>query len=188
MTAMTSELVAAPTGGRPGAVQSTPMSPTDPRLGAWRALIHAHARLIRRMDEELQATHGISLAEYDALLQLANAPGRRLRMSTLAERVLLSRSGITRLVDRLVADGMVERSACPTDARGAMAALTPAGLDRLRAASRTHLDGVARYFLDVVTAEDRAAIERGLGAVVEELEALGPAGIADSVCATTGET
>jgi DNA-binding MarR family transcriptional regulator len=187
MEPMTSELIAAPTGGRPGAVQSTPTSPTDPRLGAWRALIHAHARLIRRMDEELQATHAISLAEYDALLQLANAPGRRLRMSALAERVLLSRSGITRLVDRLVADGMVERSACPTDARGAMAALTPAGLDRLRAASRTHLDGVARYFLDVVTGEDRAAIERGLGAVVEELEALGPGGIADSVCTTTGE-
>ena len=187
MGSMTSELVVPRSEGHPGVVPSTPVSPADPRLGAWRALIHAHARLIRRMDEELQATHGISLAEYDALLQLANAPGRRLRMSVLAERVLLSRSGITRLVDRLVADGMVERSVCPTDARGAMAALRPAGLDRLRAASATHLDGVARYFLDVVTAEDRAAIERGLGAVVEELEARGPGGIADSVCVTAGD-
>ena len=78
-------------------------------------------------------------------------PGRRLRMSVLAERVLLSRSGITRLVDRLVADGMVERSACPTDARGAEAALTPAGPGPPPRGLRTHLDGVARYFLDVVT-------------------------------------
>ena len=95
-------------------------------------------------------------------------------MSVLAERVLLSRSGITRLVDRLVADGMVERSACTTDARGAEAALTPAGLDRLRAASRTHLDGVPGYFLDVVAPEDRAAIAAGLEAVVDELDADGP--------------
>ena len=99
-------------------------SPTVGRrsaLDAWRAFIHAHARLLHRLDEELQAAHGLSLAEYDALLQLVNAPDRRLRMSALADRVLLSRSGITRLVDRLVADGMVERSACPTDARGSMA-------------------------------------------------------------------
>ena len=104
-------------------------TPDDPRLGAWRSFIHAHARLLRRLDEELQDAHGLSLAEYDALLQLANAPGRRLRMSVLAERVLLSRSGITRLVDRLVAAGFVERSACATDARGAEAALTGKGLD-----------------------------------------------------------
>lgn len=181
---MTSQLV----GARPAALaQPAPTSPTDPRLGAWRNLIHAHARLFRRLDEELQAAHGISLAEYDALLQLANAPGRRLRMSVLAERVLLSRSGITRLVDRLVASGMVERSVCTTDARGAEAALTSAGLDRLRAASRTHLDGVTRYFLDVVSAEDRAAIERGLGAVADELEARAPGGIAESTCTTPGE-
>ena len=106
-------------------------------------------------------------------------------MSVLAERVLLSRSGITRLVDRLVADGNVERSACPTDARGAEAALTPAGMDRLRDASRTHLDGVARYFLDIVVPEDRAAIERGLGAVVDELEGRGHAG--EAPCPDPGE-
>ena len=185
---MTSELIGGSPAARPGAATLVaPTSPTDPRLGAWRTLIHAHARLFRRLDEELQAAHGISLAEYDALLQLANAPGRRLRMSVLAERVLLSRSGITRLVDRLVADRMVERSVCPTDARGAEATLTPDGLDRLRAASRTHLDGVTRYFLDVVSSEDRAAIERGLGAVVVELESRAHSGIGDSACTTPGE-
>src|SRR3954447_2191363 len=114
---MTSELV----GGRPvkgratPATTAIPVTPDDPRLGAWRSLIQAHARLTRTLDEELQVAHRLSLAEYDALLQLANAPDRRLRMSALADRVLLSRSGITRLVDRLVAAGMVERSTCTTD-------------------------------------------------------------------------
>lgn len=141
----------------------------DPRLGAWRSFIHAHARLLRRLDEELQAEHGLSLAEYDALVQLVNAPGRRLRMSVLAERVLLSRSGITRLVDRLVASGMVERSACVTDARGAEAALTDRGLARLRDASGTHLAGVQRYFLGLLSDDDRDVIERGCNDILDEL-------------------
>jgi DNA-binding MarR family transcriptional regulator len=141
----------------------------DPRLDAWRSFLHAHARLTRRLDEELQSAHHLSLAEYDALIQLARTPGRRLRMSALADRVLLSRSGITRLVDRLEASGMVKRSACATDARGAEALLTPAGLQRLRVASATHLAGVRRYFLDVIEADDRLAMERGLDRVIDGL-------------------
>ncbi len=156
-------------------------APDDPRLGAWRSFIHANARLQRRLDDELQEAHHLSLAEYDALLQLVNAPGRRLRMSVLAERVLLSRSGITRLVDRLEAAGMVTRSACTTDARGAEAALTTAGLERLRAASRTHLDGVQRYFLAPTRDQDRAAIQRGCTDILDEL---GRDALEDSVCAT----
>jgi len=148
---------------------ATTPTPDDPRLGAWRSFIQANARLLRRLDTELQETHGLSLAEYDALLQLVNAPGRRLRMSVLAERVLLSRSGITRLVDRLVAAGMVERSACVTDARGAESALTAKGLDTLRTASRTHLDGVQRYFLGVTGDAERAAIETGCNQILDEL-------------------
>jgi DNA-binding MarR family transcriptional regulator len=148
-------------------------------------MLHAQSHLVRRLDEDLRASHGLSLAEYDALIQLVDAPGRRLRMSVLAERVLLSRSGITRLVDRLVADGMVERSVCPTDARGAEASLTPAGLDRLRQASRTHLDGVERYFLDIVSPEDQVAIERGLGAVVDQLEGQGHR--EETPCSNPGE-
>lgn len=158
-------------------------SPDDPRLGAWRSFIQAHARLLRRLDEELQAEHHLSLAEYDALLQLVNAPGRRLRMSVLAERVLLSRSGITRLVDRLVAAGMVERSACVTDARGAEAELTETGLETLRAASRTHLDGVQRYFLGLIGDADRAAIERGCDEILDEL---GRGGVPVSSCTMPG--
>jgi len=146
-----------------------PLAADDARLGAWRAFIHANSLLLRRMDEELQASHHLSLAEYDALLQLVNAPERRLRMSVLAERVLLSRSGITRLVDRLETAGMVARTACTTDARGAEAALTPLGVERLRAASRTHLEGVRRYFLAAMTDTDRDALERACQGVLDEL-------------------
>jgi DNA-binding MarR family transcriptional regulator len=155
------------------------LAPDDPRLDAWRSFIHAHARVLRRLDEELQASHELSIAEYDALLQLVNAPERRLRMSVLAERVLLSRSGITRLVDRLVAAGMVERSACVTDARGAEAALTASGLERLRAASRTHLEGVDRYFVGLLSDEDRATIER---ACEQMLDTVGRDRVAESSC------
>ncbi|HEX5823276.1 MAG TPA: MarR family winged helix-turn-helix transcriptional regulator [Candidatus Limnocylindrales bacterium] len=142
----------------------------EPGIGAWRTFLQAHARITRRLDEELQAAHGISLAEYDALLQIADAPGHRVRMNVLANRVLLSRSGITRLVDRLEAAGSVERIACNTDARGQEAVLTAAGLDRLRTAADTHLDGVRRYFLERFDAADVAAIERSLGRVAVALE------------------
>jgi DNA-binding MarR family transcriptional regulator len=179
---MTTELVAGqgPSDGPATATATSLTSLDDARMGAWRSFLHAHARLTRRLDEELQAAHHLSLAEYDALVQLARTPGRRLRMSVLAERVLLSRSGITRLVDRLVADGMMERSACSTDARGAEATLTAAGLDRLRSASQTHLDGVRRYFLEIVSPADQVAIERGLDAVVD---GLGCTGAVDPDCA-----
>jgi DNA-binding MarR family transcriptional regulator len=142
----------------------------EPGIGAWRGFLHAHARITRRLDEELQASHGLSLAEYDALLQIAHAPGRRVRMNVLAERVILSRSGITRLVDRLEAAGSVERSACLTDARGQEAVLTPDGLDRLRTAARTHLDGVRRYFLDRLGSDDLAHLEASLGRIADPLE------------------
>src|SRR5215212_4291947 len=142
-----------------------------PGINAWRTFLHAHARVTRRLDEELQSAHGLSLAEYDALLQIAHAPGRRVRMNVLAERVVLSRSGVTRLVDRLEAAGSVERSACATDARGQEAVLTHAGLDRLRHASTTHLEGVRRYFLDRLEPADLDGLETSIGRVADPLGA-----------------
>jgi DNA-binding MarR family transcriptional regulator len=142
----------------------------DPRLAAWRTFLIAHARLTRLLDDELQAEHHLSLAEYDALLQLAEADGRKLRMNQLADRVLLSRSGVTRLIDRLESDGLVNRSACQTDARGAEACLTEAGLARLRAAARTHLRGIDTYFLARVRSDELEAIERSLGRVAAVAE------------------
>jgi len=157
----------------------SPSAPTAPRpplgvaetpgIGAWRSFLVAHARVTRRLDDELQAAHGLSLAEYDALLQIATAPNRQIRMNVLAERVILSRSGITRLVDRLEAQGCVERLACETDARGQEAALTPLGLERLRSAAATHLDGVRRYFLDRLDETALNGLEASLTRVADPL-------------------
>jgi DNA-binding MarR family transcriptional regulator len=142
----------------------------DPRLDPWRAFLTAHARITRRLDEELRAEHDLSLAEYDALLQLAEAPGRRMRMHRLADEVLLSRSGVTRLIDRLVRDGSVERDSCVTDARGAEAVLTQAGLDRLRNASATHLRGISDHFVDAIAPADFDAVDRAMRGVLATVE------------------
>lgn len=146
-----------------------PLSPGDARIEPWRAFLQAHARITRRLDEELRAEHDLSLAEYDALLTIANAPERRIRMRQLADRVILSKSGVTRLIDRLVLDGLVQRDACLSDARGAEAVLTPTGLDRLRRASRTHLRGVDAHFLGALDAADLAAIQRAMQAVADRV-------------------
>jgi DNA-binding MarR family transcriptional regulator len=154
-------------------LEARPLSPRDPRLEPWRAFLTAHARVSRRLDEELRAEHDLSLAEYDALLVIADAPERRIRMRQLADRVILSKSGVTRLIDRLVADGLVERDTCLSDARGAEAVLTGAGMERLRRASRTHLRGIGEHFLSAVRPDDLPAIERSMLAVAE---AVGPGG------------
>lgn len=143
---------------------------TDPRIESWRSFLVAHARLERILDQELRAEHDMSLAEYDALLVLAAAPDRRLRMHQIADRVLLSRSGVTRLIDRLVADGSVERDTCTTDARGAEAVLTEAGLARLRDASATHLRGVDEHFLTQIAPADLDSLGRIMGELVDRLD------------------
>ena len=153
---------------------SPPLSSHDPRLEPWRAFLTAHARVTRRLDEELRVEHDLSLAEYDALLTIANSPGRRIRMRQLADRVILSKSGVTRLIDRLVIDGLVERDACQTDARGAEAVLTHAGLDRLRRASQTHLRGISQHFLGAVADVDLETIERSMQAVADRACPGGP--------------
>ena len=142
-----------------------PITTRDPRLAAWSTFLRAHARVVRELERELQAEEDLALTDYDVLVQLAGADDRRLRMSELADRLLLSRSGATRLVDRLVADGLVERVTCEADRRGQWAALTDAGLARLRRAAPTHLRGVAIHFLDRLSADDLAALERMLDAV-----------------------
>src|SRR5712691_10803182 len=87
----------------------------DPRLTPWRSFVTAHALISRRLDDDLRTEQRMTLAEYAALVQLAEAPGRRLRMNQLADGIVLSRSGATRLIDRLEADGLVERSHCASD-------------------------------------------------------------------------
>ena len=146
----------------------------DPRLAPWRAFVRAHAHVSRRMDEDLRTEHGLSLQEYVALLILAESPERRLRMGRLADSLTLSKSGATRLIDRLVDDGLVDRVSCSSDLRGAEAALTPAGLDRLRKAAPTHLRGIAEYFLSGIDRGDLETVERTM------------LGVANRACGTRG--
>jgi DNA-binding MarR family transcriptional regulator len=142
----------------------------DRRLGPWRAFLLAHARVVRRLDEELRAEHDLTIGEYDALLTIAQAPDKRIRMRQLADQVILSKSGVTRLIDRLVDDGLVERCACLNDARGAEAVLTERGLARLRAASRTHLRGIDEHFLDVLDPRELAVLQRAMATVAGQAE------------------
>jgi DNA-binding MarR family transcriptional regulator len=127
---------------------------------AWRAYLRGHATVTRALEADLVAGPRLSLASYDVLVQLAEAPERRLRMTELADAVLLSRSGVTRLVDRLERDGLVVRAPVVEDGRGVSATLTERGLDRLRGASRIHLEGVARYFAARLDAADLAELRR----------------------------
>src|SRR5450759_356943 len=147
----------------------------DPRLRTWLAFLRAHAAVTRLLESELHAARDLGLAEYDALVQLALADGRRLRMSELAERVVLSRSGVSRLVDRLEATGLVVRAACKDDARVAWATLTDTGLERLRDAAPVHLRGVETHFLAQIPDADREALIRALETVVHGLRDQGRA-------------
>ncbi len=137
-------------------------------LTAWRTFLRAHATILRRLEAELIAEHDLPLATYDVLVQLSEAPDQRLRMTELADRVLLSRSGLTRLADRLERDGLLERQACPSDARGTHAVLTDAGLARLRAAWPTHLRGVAEHVTGRLTAEEVGQLSGLLAKLVDD--------------------
>ncbi len=116
-------------------------------LAAWRGMLATHSMVVAELDEELEREHGIALSSYEVLMYLGDAEGGRLRMGELAERLLLSRSGITRLVDRLQRQGLVERHRCSDDGRGYFAALTDAGRSKLDASRGDHLAGVRRRFI-----------------------------------------
>ena len=122
-------------------------APSAEEIAVWRSFLRAHAHLIRTLEAELAQAADLPIASYDVLVQLAEAPDHRLRMTDLAERVLLSRSGLTRLIDRLERDALVRREPAPDDARGMYAVLTRAGVDRLRLASHVHLPGVGAHFV-----------------------------------------
>lgn len=133
---------------------ATPLSGDE--LGAWRGFLRSHATLVHELDAELRETHGLPLAHYDVMVNLEAAEAGSLRMRDLADAVLLSRSGLTRLVDRMEADGLIERRDCPSDARGQFAVLTDAGRATLAEARVTHLAGVRRRFLSTFDAEELA--------------------------------
>jgi DNA-binding MarR family transcriptional regulator len=116
-------------------------------LRAWRGMLRAHAALTKALDADLDSAHGLPLSSYEVLLYLNDAPEQRMRMRDLAASVILSRSGLTRLADRLEREGLIRRESCSSDARGAYAVLTPDGAEMLAVARTTHLAGVRSLFL-----------------------------------------
>ena len=139
--------------GGPSKTAATERRLSREELSSWRAFLRAHAVITRALEVELVAEQQLSLAAYDVLVQLVEAPEHRLRMTELADAVLLSRSGVTRLVDRLERAGWCRAARSSDDGRGVAAQITEAGFARLRQASRTHLAGVARHFADRLDAE-----------------------------------
>src|SRR6201988_5297482 len=123
-------------------------------LEAWRSYLQSHATILRMLDAELVSEHAITTRDYEVLLYLAQAPGRKLPMSALAESTMLTRSGITRLVDGLVAGGFIERVSCSNDARVSYAHLTDHGFAKLRDAGCTHVGSIRRLFLEHFDADE----------------------------------
>ncbi len=126
----------------------------ETHLNAWRTFITVHATLIDRIDHELLAADQIPLHWYDVLIELAEAPERRLRMHELASAVVLSRSGLTRLVDRLQKEGLLTRQPDPADRRGSFAVITEKGLAALRQAWPIYASGIASHFVEHLSDEE----------------------------------
>jgi DNA-binding MarR family transcriptional regulator len=144
----------------PGAARSDHVLLTREELGAWRGLLRVHAAMTKALDAELVREHGLPLSSYEVLLFLADAPDGRLRMSDLADGVLLSRSGLTRLVDRMEREGLLRRERCEDDARGYNALITDKGRELFADARRTHLDGVRKRFLSRLSREELRTLAR----------------------------
>lgn len=136
-------------------------------LRAWKALLRSHAILTRALDAELQAGEQLSLGDFDVLASLAAAPRRRLTMCDLAEAVVLSRSGLTRRIDRLQQAGLVTRARGELDGRSVEAALTDAGRERLRRARATHLGGVEKRFQSHFDEQELDTLAELLGRLID---------------------
>jgi len=132
---------------------------------AWRSLLRAHATLMRRLDADLEGETGLALADFDVLAQLAAAHGE-LRMTELADRALISRSGMTRRVARLVDEGLVRRDRAGADARGVVVALTDAGIARLAETVPVHARGISTMFVAQLDDQELALLERALNKVI----------------------
>ncbi len=144
---------------------STQVPVRTPEIQAWVALLRAHASSTRRFNAQLVTEHGLTLNDYEVLLHLAHAEGKRLRRVDLAESILLTPSGITRLLEGLERSGYVERASCASDARVTYAHLTDDGEAKLREAADTHVAGIREFFRDRFSREELTA----LGGLLERL-------------------
>jgi len=147
---------------------------TTEQQQTWRAYLAATTLLAEKLSRELQAAHGLTMADYEILVRLSEAPDRRLRMSQLASHTLSSRSRLSHQVDRLEKAGLVERQACEDDRRGANAVLTEQGWTLLVAAAPDHVEGVRRHFVDLLTDEQFAQVGAALGIVAGHLQGMEP--------------
>jgi DNA-binding MarR family transcriptional regulator len=132
-------------------------------LEAWRGFLLSHAAITRELDADLVARHGLTSRDYEVLLFLAQEPERRLAMSELADRTMLTRSGVTRLVDGLCRIDLIERVSCPSDLRVSYAQITDLGYERLREAGQTHIEGIRAAFLRHFNEEEIAQLAALLG-------------------------
>jgi DNA-binding MarR family transcriptional regulator len=147
---------------------SAPSHPvTATQIAAWRAFLDAHARTIEVLTRELRDAKKLPLTWYDVLVQLSEAPDGQLRMQDLSNAIVLSKSGLTRLIDRMEREGLVCRSACTQDKRGTFAEITPAGMATLSAAAPTHLAGVAEHFVSLFTNDEIDTLKNLLGRVAD---------------------
>lgn len=148
--------------------ERAPASPalSPAQLAAWQAFLKAHAVITRALERELIEAHRLPLAEYDVLVQLRAVEGGALRMAQLADQVLLSRSGLTRLVERLERGGLVRRAACPSDARGSFAVITERGTARLAEAAPDHLASVQAHFVKPLSEDQIESLRLALQQLV----------------------
>ena len=143
----------------------------DPDVAAWRSLLVAHSRLVPAMERDLRARGQVSLPWYDVLLELNAAPGRRLRMSELGVRAVLSRTRVSRVVDELAAAGLAERQPDPADGRSSFAALTPDGRTALRRAWPVYRDAIRRHLGARLTAQQCRQLAALLGQAAADADA-----------------
>ena len=145
---------------------------TDPlRRGAWQAFFEAHAAVVPALEAEMLAEHGFNMRWYDVLLQLAAAPDRRLTMGELSDAVVITKGGLTKLVDRMAAAGLVTRERQAGDRRVTPVRLTQAGWEAYQNARRTHHRGVAEHFLDQLSRDELAALTPALQRVRDRARA-----------------
>lgn len=136
-------------------------------LAAWRSFLTAHALIVEQIDQDLSAAGQVPLGWYDVLIELTEAPERRLRMNELARKVVLSRSGLTRLVDRIEAEGLLRRELDPTDRRGFYAILTDKGRAALRRAWPIYAQGISNYFARHFSNQEAQEMEALLMRVID---------------------
>jgi DNA-binding MarR family transcriptional regulator len=145
------------------------MKASDEGMATWTAFVRAHAALFDVLEAELQDRRDLPITWYDVLVTLSRVPKGQMRMQDLAREVLLSKSGLTRLFDRMEHAGLVERQSCPSDRRGTLAVMTPEGRRELQRARPVHHRGIEEHFLAHVTAEEAEAMREGFERILRAL-------------------